>query len=208
MTTDHDEALRRIREAARSGATELSLFGLAGLARLPEEIAGLAALRSLDLGRTGIADIAPLAALPGLQIVQLVGTPALQAIQDLQPLMDARDLAVHFRDHPPAQAPDPAPAPFTLRGATARLDTTRIAEWEAAHLDIGEAALARIGAALLAESFAPGTRRLVPGLPLFLGTREGMELLFLAGRDGAGAPRLTLGGLARPGGSPVAAPEG
>ncbi|WP_108260371.1 leucine-rich repeat domain-containing protein [Mangrovicoccus ximenensis] len=139
--TDQAEALRRIREAEASGAAELSLYGLAGLDRLPPELAQLDRLSSLDLGNTGITDIDVLARLPGLQIVQLVNTPALRLIQELEPLMDARDLRIFFRDNPPAAAapvlPDPAATPFRSRGTQAVLDTGGQAD--PAGLDLREA---------------------------------------------------------------------
>ncbi|WP_172331771.1 leucine-rich repeat domain-containing protein [Mangrovicoccus sp. HB161399] len=206
--TAREEALRRIREAEDSGAAELSFFGLKGLDALPTELARLGGLKSLDLGGTGITDIDALAALPGLQIVQLVGTPALRLIQELEPLMDARDLRIFFRDNPPA----PAAAsvrdnPFGQRGIAARLDTTLPAEWEAARLGLGEERLARIGTALLAETFAAGTRRLAGGLPLFLREIDGLQVLFLASRAPAQALRVTLGGLAPAGESRFGSPE-
>jgi Leucine Rich Repeat (LRR) protein len=107
----YEKALRRIREAERTGALELDLSGwdqttreygeLARLNRLPRELERLTSLRSLNLyGCKNLSDdFSPLAGLTSLQTLdlsrcgQLSGDLSPLAVADFAP--DAQTLQVH-----------------------------------------------------------------------------------------------------------------
>jgi Leucine Rich repeats (2 copies) len=90
----HEESLRRIREAERTGSRELDLSGwkvgkntkLKALTRLPQELSRFKSLRSLDLANCYqlSGDLSPLAGLTSLQSLSLYGCAQLGG--DLSPL--------------------------------------------------------------------------------------------------------------------------
>jgi hypothetical protein len=85
-------AQKAIAEAAKSGATELRLFGqtFAALQRLPEEIAGLTGLTTLVLTGTKVGNLEPVRGLTGLSRVLLSRTE----VSDLEPLRGLANLTV------------------------------------------------------------------------------------------------------------------
>jgi internalin A len=99
-----EEALRRIREAERTGALELDLSGLRrgetglleftrleALNRLPPELAGLTSLQSLNLSSCRLSgDLSQLASLTSLQTLDLSGCGQLSG--DLSPLASLTSL--------------------------------------------------------------------------------------------------------------------
>jgi hypothetical protein len=82
----YEEALRRIRDAEKTGVLELDLSELKNSNRLPPELAGLTSLKLLDLvGCWWIcSDLSPLAGLTSLQSLSLSGGDQLSG--DLSPL--------------------------------------------------------------------------------------------------------------------------
>jgi internalin A len=86
----YEEALRRIREAERTGAVKLDLSGRA-LNRLPPALARLTSLQSLNLsGCWQLTDLSPLASLTKLQSLELSGCEQLSG--ELSPLASLTSL--------------------------------------------------------------------------------------------------------------------
>src|SRR5271165_6993725 len=80
----YEEALRRIREAEKTGALELDLSGLQALNRLPPELERLGSLQTLNLPLyEQLNDLSPLAGLTSLQTLVVVGV---EQLKDLSPL--------------------------------------------------------------------------------------------------------------------------
>jgi hypothetical protein len=104
MTPDkaYDEALRRIREAEKTGALELVLRGLETLNRLPPELARLTSLQSLNLSfcKSLRGDLSPLAGLTLLRVLDLSGCERLSG--DLSPLAAPHLAPISQPRHVPA----------------------------------------------------------------------------------------------------------
>ncbi len=117
-------AQKRIAEAKREGATDLSLDATdcRALKVLPPEIAALTDLESLGLGNTGIADLTPLSGLTALQALHLDNTQ----VAELAPLSGLTALQELYLSN--TQVTELAP----LSGLTAlqrlTLDNTQVAE--------------------------------------------------------------------------------
>ena len=98
----YDEALRRIREAERTGSRELDLSGwkvgkntkLKASTRLPQELSRFKSLRSLDLANCYqlSGDLSPLAGLTSLQSLNLFGCLQLSDISPLASITSLQSL--------------------------------------------------------------------------------------------------------------------
>ncbi len=155
----HAEALRRIEEAARSGASRLDLSRLA-IKALPDQIAVLQKLRSVRLAGTQISDVDALAVLPlllrvdlsgtrvdtlaplrnltNLQTLFLSGTP----VADLSPLSDLRALRLLFLSNTWVEDLSPLARLYSLQSL--RLSGTRVSDltWLDSHALLRSLALA------------------------------------------------------------------